>query len=160
MPLFAQQHTGLAGADSVPGTVLFACGSVCSVQHRHGHGWVRPMHQRALHCTATAPAGSGTATREHRLRASSFLCVQIRAELAEKELILLEKETELLEKDQTVLVLKEEVSGRGATLGCSGWLCIAAATWMSLACHLAVLWEHKHMRHVPTHRPSICHRTT
>ncbi len=41
-----------------------------------------------------------------------FACavsLQIRAELAEKELILLEKETELLEKDQTVLVLKEEV---------------------------------------------------
>jgi hypothetical protein len=34
---------------------------------------------------------------------------QIRAELAEKELILLEKEKELLEKEQTVVVLKEEV---------------------------------------------------
>jgi hypothetical protein len=34
---------------------------------------------------------------------------QIRAELAEKELILLEKETELLEKEQTLVVLKEEV---------------------------------------------------
>jgi len=35
---------------------------------------------------------------------------QIRAELAEKELILLQKEQELLDKDQTLLVLKEEVS--------------------------------------------------
>lgn len=42
-----------------------------------------------------------------------FVCVavQIRAELAEKELILLQKEQELLERDQTLIVLKEEVSG-------------------------------------------------
>ncbi len=46
---------------------------------------------------------------------------QIRAELAEKELILLEKETELLEKEQTLVVLKEEVRwevgwGRGPSI--------------------------------------------
>jgi hypothetical protein len=35
---------------------------------------------------------------------------QIRGELAEKKLILLEKEKELLAKDQDLLVLKEEVS--------------------------------------------------
>lgn len=35
--------------------------------------------------------------------------MQIRSELAEKELILLQKEQELLEKDQTLMVLKEEV---------------------------------------------------
>ncbi len=35
--------------------------------------------------------------------------VQIRAELAEKQLLLLEKEQELLEKEQTLVVLKEEV---------------------------------------------------
>ena len=35
--------------------------------------------------------------------------VQIRGELAEKELVLLEKEKELLEKDQTLAVLREEV---------------------------------------------------
>ncbi|KAJ9524484.1 hypothetical protein QJQ45_019554 [Haematococcus lacustris] len=34
---------------------------------------------------------------------------EIRAELAEKELILLEKEQELLERDQTLTVLKEEL---------------------------------------------------
>lgn len=34
---------------------------------------------------------------------------EIRAELAEKELILLQKEQELLDKDQTLLVLKEEL---------------------------------------------------
>lgn len=34
---------------------------------------------------------------------------EIRAELAEKELVLLSKEQELLEKDQTVAVLREEV---------------------------------------------------
>lgn len=37
-------------------------------------------------------------------------CLQIRAELAEKELTLLQKEQELLDKEQTLLVLKEEVS--------------------------------------------------
>lgn len=36
--------------------------------------------------------------------------LQIRAELAEKELALLQKEQELLDKEQTLLVLKEEVS--------------------------------------------------
>ncbi len=36
---------------------------------------------------------------------------QIRSELAEKELILLQKEQELLERDQTLIVLKEEVRG-------------------------------------------------
>ncbi|KAI3428364.1 hypothetical protein D9Q98_006744 [Chlorella vulgaris] len=34
---------------------------------------------------------------------------EIRAELAEKELVLLEKEKELLEKEQTVMVLREEL---------------------------------------------------
>ena len=37
---------------------------------------------------------------------------EIRAELAEKELVLLGKEQELLERDQTVQVLREEVSAR------------------------------------------------
>ena len=37
--------------------------------------------------------------------------VQIRGELAEKELILLQKEQELLDKEQDVLVLTEEVGG-------------------------------------------------
>ncbi len=37
---------------------------------------------------------------------------QIRAELAEKELILLQKEQELLDKEQTLMVLKEEVGHR------------------------------------------------
>ncbi len=36
--------------------------------------------------------------------------LQIRSELAEKGLILLQKEQELLERDQTLVVLKEEVS--------------------------------------------------
>ena len=36
-------------------------------------------------------------------------CVQIRGELAEKEIVLLQKEKELLEKEQTLLVLSEEV---------------------------------------------------
>lgn len=35
---------------------------------------------------------------------------EIRAELAEKELVLLGKEQELLERDQTVQVLREEAS--------------------------------------------------
>jgi hypothetical protein len=35
--------------------------------------------------------------------------LQIRAELAEKELALLQKEQELLDKEQTLLVLQEEV---------------------------------------------------
>lgn len=35
--------------------------------------------------------------------------LQIRFELAEKELALLQKQVELLEKDQTLAVLKEEV---------------------------------------------------
>lgn len=34
---------------------------------------------------------------------------EIRAELAEKELVLLEKQEELLEKEQTVMVLREEL---------------------------------------------------
>jgi len=34
---------------------------------------------------------------------------EIRAELAEKELVLVEKEQDLLEKDQTVMVLREEL---------------------------------------------------
>lgn len=38
-----------------------------------------------------------------------LLLLQIRAELAEKELALLQKEQELLDKEQTLLVLKEEV---------------------------------------------------
>ena len=37
--------------------------------------------------------------------------MQIRGELAEKELILLQKEQELLDKEQDVLVLTEEVGG-------------------------------------------------
>jgi hypothetical protein len=36
--------------------------------------------------------------------------LQIRSELAQKEIILLEKEVELLERDQTLVVLKEEVT--------------------------------------------------
>lgn len=50
-----------------------------------------------------------------------MVLVQIRAELAEKELILLEKEKELLEKEQTLLVLKEEVSARRGLV--VGWGC-------------------------------------
>lgn len=46
----------------------------------------------------------------HRSCICCRCCCQIRAELAEKELILLSKEQELLEKEQTLLVLKEEVS--------------------------------------------------
>lgn len=49
--------------------------------------------------------------------------VQIRVELAEKELILLEKEKELLERDQTLIVLKEEVSVRGLP-PCEHTVCI------------------------------------
>jgi len=41
--------------------------------------------------------------------AAGAVGLQIRAELADKELILLQKEQELLDKDQTLLVLKEEV---------------------------------------------------
>ena len=38
-----------------------------------------------------------------------WVWLQVRSELAEKELILLSKEQELLEKDQTLLVMREEV---------------------------------------------------
>lgn len=37
--------------------------------------------------------------------------IQTRAQLAEKELILLQKEQELLEKEESVMVLKEQVRG-------------------------------------------------
>jgi hypothetical protein len=46
---------------------------------------------------------------KQNLVAAGAVGLQIRAELAEKELILLQKEQELLDKDQTLLVLKEEV---------------------------------------------------
>ena len=41
---------------------------------------------------------------------------EIRAELAEKELVLLGKEQELLERDQTVAVLREEVTAISSTV--------------------------------------------
>lgn len=56
-------------------------------------------------------------------------CLQIRAELAEKELTLLQKEQELLDKEQTLLVLKEEVSSSafiGGSWGARAMTCSRA----------------------------------
>lgn len=53
--------------------------------------------------------------------------VQIRIQLAEKELALLEKEKTLLQQEQTVAVLYEEV-GRGGWVG--GWVA-ALGLWSS-----------------------------
>jgi hypothetical protein len=69
--------------------------------------------------------------------------LQIRAELAEKELALLQKEQELLDKEQTLLVLQEEVRSRGYVMSCDvnvtpccyvAWLRLRA--WLS--CVLAM----------------------
>ena len=63
------------------------------------------MHDRGNPCrardTLMRPAAQG------RIRELE----EIRAELAEKELVLLGKEQELLERDQTLAVLREEVRG-------------------------------------------------
>ena len=58
---------------------------------------------------------------------------EIRAELAEKELVLIAKQQELLDKEQTLLVLREEVRAmssqheRGCGAGCSRRPCWACA---------------------------------
>jgi uncharacterized protein HemX len=59
-----------------------------------------------MYCLTTDTAAVAVA-----VAAASAACflVQIRAELASKELALLQKEQELLDKEQTLLVLKEEV---------------------------------------------------
>jgi len=63
---------------------------------------------------------------------------EIRAELAEKELVLIAKQQELLDKEQTLLVLREEVRAtslqheRGSDAGCLPRPC-----W---ACHCPGLW--------------------
>ena len=92
----------------------------CRQGHTHAAGscvWPRCSPPRRL---AVAPAlTTGTAAALHP---------QIRSELAEKELILLQKEAQLLDKEQTLTVLKEEVR-------CSNMVSAALPAWWNAITH-------------------------
>lgn len=79
-----------------------ACASGFGVQHA---------------CTPSWGGGGQGVQTFCRRPGCGFFAVQIRMELAEKELALLSKEKELLEKEQTVQVLKDEVRDPGAGAG-------------------------------------------